>query len=79
VSVVSFDGSALASWLRPRAVSVVLPFRSMGALAVELLLRGPDSEDSGHHGDPGQGGVYLVPMPVLAGDSVRAAKQVHHA
>ncbi|WP_336507333.1 substrate-binding domain-containing protein, partial [Klebsiella pneumoniae] len=37
VSVVSFDGSALASWLRPRAVSIVLPLRSMGELAVGLL------------------------------------------
>jgi LacI family transcriptional regulator len=79
VSVVSFDGSAVASWLRPRAVSIVLPFRSMGALAVELLLGGPDSRGSSHHGDPDQGGVHLVPMPVLAGDSVRPAKKVHDA
>jgi LacI family transcriptional regulator len=79
VSVVSFDGSAVASWLRPRVVSIVLPLRSMGALAVELLLGGPDNRGSGPSGDPGQGGVHLVPMSVLAGDSVRAAKQVHHA
>lgn len=79
VSVVSFDGSALASWLRPRAVSIVLPLRSMGALAVELLLGGPDSRGSGHHGDPDQGGVHLVPMSVLAGDSVRAARKGHDA
>ena len=71
VSVVSFDGSTLASWLRPRAVSMVLPFRSMGALAVELLLGGPDDAGSGLAIDPDQGGVHLVPMPVLAGDSVR--------
>jgi LacI family transcriptional regulator len=79
VSVVSFDGSAVASWLRPRAVSIVLPLRSMGELAVELLLGGPDNRGSGHHADPGQGGVHLVPMPVLAGDSVRAAETVHDA
>jgi LacI family transcriptional regulator len=72
VSVVSFDGSAIASWLRPRAVSIVLPFRSMGELAVELLL-------AGHYGDPDQGAVHLVQMPVLAGDSVRAVKKVHDA
>jgi LacI family transcriptional regulator len=79
VSVVSFDGSALASWLRPRAVSIGLPLRSMGALAVELLLGSPDSRGSGHYGDPDQGGVHLVPMPVLAGDSVRAARKDHDA
>jgi LacI family transcriptional regulator len=79
VSVVSFDGSAVASWLRPRAVSIVLPFRSMGALAVELLLGGPDNTGSGHHGDPDHSGVHLVPMSVLAGDSVRTAEKVHDA
>jgi LacI family transcriptional regulator len=70
VSVVSFDGSALASWLRPRAVSIVLPLRSMGAIAVDLLLGSPDHRDSGPDGD--HDGVHLVPMSVLAGDSVRA-------
>jgi len=71
VSVVSFDGSAIASWLRPRAVSMVLPFRIMGALAVEVLLGGPEHAGSGPAGEPDQSGVHLVPMPVLAGDSVR--------
>ena len=75
VSVVSFDGSAVASWLRPRVVSITLPLRSMGALAVELLLGGPDHRGSGFEGEPDQGGVHLVPMSVLAGDSVRAVKQ----
>ncbi len=73
-SIVSFDGSAVASWLRPRAVSMVLPLRSMGALAVELLLGGTDHTGSGLAADPGPDGVHLVPMPVLAGDSVRDAK-----
>ena len=79
VSVVSFDGSALASWLRPRAVSIVLPLRSMGALAVELLLGGPDHQGSGHYEGPDRGGVHLVPISVLAGDSVRAPTKVHNA
>jgi LacI family transcriptional regulator len=79
VSVVSFDGSAVASWLRPRAVSIVLPLRSMGALAVELLLAGPDHGGSGPDGGPDLGGVRLVPMSVLAGDSVRATKTTHDA
>jgi LacI family transcriptional regulator len=75
VSVVSFDGSAIASWLRPRAVSIVLPLRQMGALAVELLLSGPDHKDPGLDGNPDHGGVHLVPMSVLAGDSVRTTKK----
>jgi LacI family transcriptional regulator len=60
VSVVSFDGSELASWLRPRVTSVALPFEEMGALAVRLLL------------EPGRTGneSHLVPMPLVAGNSV---------
>lgn len=79
VSVVSFDGSAIASWLRPRVVSMVLPLRTMGALAVELLLGSPDHLGSGLAADPGHVGVHLVPMPVLAGDSVRDAETGHDA
>ena len=79
VSVVSFDGSALASWLRPRLVSITLPLRSMGELAVELLLGGPDHQGSGPDGVPAQGAVHLVPMPVLAGDSVGATRERHDA
>jgi LacI family transcriptional regulator len=60
VSVVSFDGSMLASWLRPRVTSVALPFRDMGALAVERVLD-PEAQDAGPH---------RVPMPVQWGASV---------
>lgn len=38
VAVVSFDGSELATWLRPRLASVALPFEAMGRRAVEILL-----------------------------------------
>jgi LacI family transcriptional regulator len=38
VAVISFDGSDLATWLRPRVTSLELPFRAMGALAVEILM-----------------------------------------
>lgn len=62
VAVVSFDGSDLASWLRPRVTSVALPFEQMGALAVRLLLD-PDAVAVGPH---------LVPMPVIEGRSVRS-------
>ena len=37
VAVVSFDGSELATWLRPPVVSVALPFAELGAQAVRLL------------------------------------------
>jgi LacI family transcriptional regulator len=37
-SVVSFDDSALASWLRPQLTSVALPHHELGRRAVELLL-----------------------------------------
>ncbi|MDV6011683.1 LacI family DNA-binding transcriptional regulator [Haloechinothrix sp. LS1_15] len=38
VAVVSFDDSALASWLRPPLSSVVLPHYELGKAAVNLLL-----------------------------------------
>ncbi len=60
VAVVSFDGSELASWLRPHVTSVELPFAAMGDLAVRLLL---DPAGAG-------AGPHLVPMPVIEGQSV---------
>ena len=38
VAVVSFDGSELSSWLRPRLTSVALPLAEMGRLAMQILL-----------------------------------------
>jgi LacI family transcriptional regulator len=64
VSVVSFDGSELASWLRPRVTSVALPFQAMGALAVQLLLDPSRSGSSPH----------LVPMPLVEGQSVAPSR-----
>jgi LacI family transcriptional regulator len=52
VAVVSFDGSELASWLRPRLASVALPFAAMGRRAVEILL------------DPAYDGPRDVRMPM---------------
>jgi len=60
VSVVSFDGSSLAGWLRPRLTSVELPFAELGAIAVRRLL---DPDD--------RGGTVSVPMTVRPGSSVR--------
>jgi LacI family transcriptional regulator len=39
VSVVSFDDSDLASWLRPQLTSVALPHHDMGHLATRLLIK----------------------------------------
>lgn len=64
VSVVSFDGSELAGWLRPTLSTVVLPYTDMGELAVRLLL------------DPALGGgrrLFQVPMSLAEGASVRTA------
>lgn len=62
VSVVSFDGSALAGWLRPVLTSVELPFTDLGALAVRRLL---DPDD--------HSGTSWLPMAVRAGGSVRSS------
>ncbi|GLY95767.1 LacI family DNA-binding transcriptional regulator [Actinoplanes sp. NBRC 103695] len=59
VSVLSFDDSDLAAWLRPPLTSIALPHYQMGWRAVELLLS-PDAEP----------GVVRVPMPVRARASV---------
>ena len=59
VSVVSFDDSELASWLRPTLSSIALPEFEMGRLAVESLLS-PEAS-------PAQ---RLVPMPVRVRNSV---------
>jgi len=64
VSVVSFDGSDLARWLRPELTSVVLPYADLGSRAVELLL-GPD---------PLGGDVQRLPMLVSHGGSVRSRR-----
>jgi LacI family transcriptional regulator len=59
VSVVSFDDSELAAWLRPQLTSIALPHYQIGWRAVELLL-GPAQ-------DPG---VVRLPMPVRLRASV---------
>jgi LacI family transcriptional regulator len=60
VSVISFDGSELATWLRPELTSVALPFAELGARAVEILIQA----------DLATAGVTRVPMPLRAGASV---------
>jgi LacI family transcriptional regulator len=53
VSVVSFDDSELAAWLRPQLTSIALPHYQLGWRAVERLL-GPAVEPE----------VLRIPMPV---------------
>ncbi len=62
VSVVSFDGSSLADWLRPAVTTVELPFADLGARAVRRLLDPAD-----------RGGTVCVQMTVRHGGSVRPA------
>ena len=57
VAVVSFDGSELATWLRPPVVSVALPFHELGATAVRLLVAPP----------PVPTGIIRIPMTVQPG------------
>lgn len=52
VCVVSFDDSALASWLRPPLSSIALPYFAMGRRALALLLEGPAA------------GTHALPMPL---------------
>jgi len=47
VSVISFDDSDLAAWLRPQLTSIALPHYELGRQAVEKLL-GPPSEPAVH-------------------------------
>ena len=61
VSVVSFDDSELAAWLRPQLTSIALPHYQLGRQAVELLL-----------GDEKEPGVTRLPMAVRHRASVAA-------
>jgi LacI family transcriptional regulator len=59
VSVISFDDSELAAWLRPKLTSIALPHYQLGWRAVELLL-----------GEPSEAQVWRLPMPVRQRASV---------
>jgi LacI family transcriptional regulator len=60
VSVVSFDNSGLAGWLRPTLTSIALPHYELGRSAVRALL-----------GGGGTAGFTSIPMPAVIRDSVR--------
>jgi LacI family transcriptional regulator len=61
VSVISFDGSELGQWMRPRLTSVALPFFEMGEEAVRILL------------DPDERRSVVLEMPLVPGESLGAA------
>jgi LacI family transcriptional regulator len=66
VCVVSFDGSELASWLRPPVTSVALPFAELGALAVRLLTQPSENPPE----------VSRVALSVQYGGSLRETRAV---
>jgi LacI family transcriptional regulator len=59
VSVISFDDSELAAWLRPGLTSIALPHYDMGTKAVELLLENRNGS-----------AVHRCPMPLSIRESV---------
>jgi LacI family transcriptional regulator len=61
VAVISFDGSEMASWMRPRVTSLALPFKAMGTLAVETLM----SSGRRH-----AAGIARLPLALQQGESV---------
>ena len=61
LSVLSFDDSDLASWLRPGLTSVAIPHFELGRRAVEILLD-PDKPT----------GVQRIPMPLRNRESIGA-------
>jgi LacI family transcriptional regulator len=60
VAVVSFDGSELATWLRPPVTSLALPFAELGAEAVRTLTAPGDLRP----------GVQRLPLSVQQGASL---------
>ena len=64
ISVISFDDSDLASWIRPHLTSVAIPHFELGRRAVELLLEANRST-----------GVHLVPMPLMERESVGSPRR----
>jgi LacI family transcriptional regulator len=66
VSVVSFDDSDLASWVRPQLTSIAIPYFELGRRAVELLLT-----------DQRGTGVERIPMPLRSRGSVGPPRKGH--
>jgi LacI family transcriptional regulator len=63
VSVISFDDSDLASWIRPHLTSIAIPHFELGRRSVELLL------DSNRTAE-----LHRIPMPLFERESVAAPR-----
>jgi LacI family transcriptional regulator len=63
VSVVSFDDHPIASWMRPKLTTVVLPHHELGRTAVDVLFAEMGREGPSVHRE---GEVHRVAMPVRA-------------
>lgn len=70
VSIVSFDDSSIAAWLRPGLTTVALPHRTMGKRAADLLIDSIEQQHNDPDG-PSSHGTHLVPMPLRTRGSIR--------
>lgn len=68
VSVVSFDDSPLASWLRPGLTTYAIPHYELGRRAVEMLLGALQADEADE--PEGVGAVERIPMPLRSRGSV---------
>jgi LacI family transcriptional regulator len=78
VSVVSFDDSQLAEWLRPGLSSFAIPHHDMGRRAIDLLVAAVDAgrTPTRSTGAPSSaaGQVHRLPMPLAPRGSVAAPR-----
>lgn len=70
VSVISFDDSDIAGWMRPGLTTVALPHEAMGRMAVELLLE----RISRPTDQPTLPQTHRIPMPLHVRESVGAPR-----
>jgi LacI family transcriptional regulator len=82
ISVISFDDSDLAAWLRPQLTSISLPHYQLGWQAVELLLGADDASlSAGNGASAGNGGAAAAASGGNGGAAslvVRVAMPVRH-
>lgn len=74
VSVISFDDSDIAAWMRPGLTTFALPHHAMGRKAVELLL---EQINRGTEPTPPPA-VHRIPMPLRMRDSVAPPRPTSH-
>jgi len=72
VSVVSFDDSSIANWLRPGLTTVALPHRTMGKRAADLLIDAIE-QHAAEPDSPESPGTHKIPMPLRVRGSIRSS------